>query len=802
MAINKTWIEGSLARASVAYTTRGEKRANNVPRYEWSRIPGPRWEDLFGSDSLAQYTSSGTIPTAWTIAGGKLIGTGGTLGILTKSDLVLRDCEIEINCDQAAAGGIVARYQDDDNFYLLYFRDDTAHATQNLKLYKMVSGTWVDISDWVDVTWIRAVSKTIKLTLHGSRIEVWFDGVYVIDETDTAFKCGKAGIYNNNATAVQVLDLHIYQAVQGILAEEGTTNLLTANQSNVETDTSGFGQQIGTETLTRVTTEYYEGSASLRTVTPGGVAYEGFIASSRTAAASQPHTASAYVKGSGTVQIYMNERDAGDAYIGETASAVVTLNGCWQRISVSRTFGVTGVNARIKILTSSAQAITFYADCLQIEQKAYTTQWQIGGTARSAEDYTLSSSVFKKGNWSVKMIYLPSLGIVAGLTRYLFSAYIDASNFYALYITSPTGLIRSWIKSGGTDYVISSGAGIAANTAYSIELTGNGSVLSLYVNGSLAEAIAYTEPAGNLPVNAYIGCDTAGTMYADGIVANVGLGYARTLAEHQADYATGKPLMFDAKTTALMPLDGHLKAYTRRLTVETVSDSWVLQPTGGVILDGSDLPVSPDFKKYSEEADQLHGELDFGGILQMRKFDFIVDARKANADKYAYLRDLAYWLNPCAGFQELIWDDDPIARCMLVRVTGGISYANKVNAVKFRVPLEGKPFMESLATKWEWLNNSSADVENEGNEEAPLLITFYDAAVNPSITINGVAVTYTGSLVAGDYVTVDTGNKTAIKNGTTNVLGSMGANWPLLQPGWNYITSTFFCSVQWRDRWI
>jgi phage-related protein len=276
--------------------------------------------------------------------------------------------------------------------------------------------------------------------------------------------------------------------------------------------------------------------------------------------------------------------------------------------------------------------------------------------------------------------------------------------------------------------------------------------------------------------------------------------------QHQTDYNTGKPAAFDAKTTALMPFAGHLKAYTRRLTVETVDGAWVLQPTGGVILEGSDLPVLPDYKEYTEEADQLHGELDFGGILRMRKFDFIVDARKANADKFAYLRDLAYWLNPHAGYQELIWDDDPVARCLLVRVAGGISYANKINAVKFRVPFKGKPFMESLATHWAWLDNSSGSIENQGNEEAPPLITFYDAAVNPSIAINGVTVQYTGSLVAGDCLEIDTGAKTA-KHTTgagvvTNVLGGMGANWPLLQPGWNYIASAFFCSVSWRDRWV
>src|SRR5690606_9261968 len=52
----------------------------------------------------------------------------------------------------------------------------------------------------------------------------------------------------------------------GIMVEEETTNLLTENQSSVETDTSGFltGSRVSTATLSRDTTVAWHGSASLR----------------------------------------------------------------------------------------------------------------------------------------------------------------------------------------------------------------------------------------------------------------------------------------------------------------------------------------------------------------------------------------------------------------------------------------------------------------------------------------------------------------------------------------------------------
>jgi hypothetical protein len=151
------------------------------------------------------------------------------------------------------------------------------------------------------------------------------------------------------------------------------TNLLTANLASVETDTTGFGRNAGTETLIRDTTEYKYGSASLKVITPGNAASEGTFTSLITVLAST-YTASTELKGSGTVKLALYEPGVGFTY-----SDVITLSDVWTRYSVTRTFSTT--SARIYITTPTAQAITFYADGLQLELGPYATTWNLPTSA-------------------------------------------------------------------------------------------------------------------------------------------------------------------------------------------------------------------------------------------------------------------------------------------------------------------------------------------------------------------------------------------------------------------------------------
>lgn len=68
-------------------------------------------------------------------------------------------------------------------------------------------------------------------------------------------------------------------------------------------------------------------------------------------------------------------------------------------------------------------------------------------------------------------------------------------------------------------------------------------------------------------------------------------------------------------------------------------------------------------------------------------------------------------------------------------------------------------------------------VSNPGTVEArKITITLEGPLEDPTITANGVSLTYTGALIGGDTVVIDTTdpyNYTAIKNGTDNVIGAI-----------------------------
>ncbi|MGZ6375630.1 MAG: LamG-like jellyroll fold domain-containing protein, partial [Ktedonobacterales bacterium] len=93
---------------------------------------------------------------------------------------------------------------------------------------------------------------------------------------------------------------------QALHVEEGTTNLLSANQSSVETDTTGFSAVGSTPaTISRDATTAWSGSASLKAVCDGTVAGQGFSATLAAASYTNGETValSCYLKGSGTVSL-------------------------------------------------------------------------------------------------------------------------------------------------------------------------------------------------------------------------------------------------------------------------------------------------------------------------------------------------------------------------------------------------------------------------------------------------------------------------------------------------------------------
>lgn len=243
---------------------------------------------------------------------------------------------------------------------------------------------------------------------------------------------GASGIYVDAAMLNEGATALAYQATNssgvdlanplngaGLVLEGSGTNLLSANQSDVETDTTAFtvhSNAIPT-LLTRDTGERYQGSASLKTVTAGNGGSEGFsvLVSASTAGY---YSAQVQVKGSGGAAIKAFLRFTyTDASTSDGTDVVFYLNGSWQLVKVEgRQSNAAPHSAKtlqsvsLHVRTNTATAATYYSDALQIEASPFATSWVQGGTTRNADlcgivppqQYLLSSEAFNNAAWAAE----------------------------------------------------------------------------------------------------------------------------------------------------------------------------------------------------------------------------------------------------------------------------------------------------------------------------------------------------------------------------------------------------------------
>jgi hypothetical protein len=169
--------------------------------------------DLFTSNTSANYTntnkSGGSTSTpTFDTTNSRLILAGGSGGLYLYSSITWADVDIMAVMDESDAGGLVWRYVDANNYYELGCYDDTASGgfTNALRLYKVVAGTRSLIGSASVVAWPRSTIdaspyKTVRVTMLGTAITVYFDGVVMQTATDSAFMAGLLGLRNDGGTS-------------------------------------------------------------------------------------------------------------------------------------------------------------------------------------------------------------------------------------------------------------------------------------------------------------------------------------------------------------------------------------------------------------------------------------------------------------------------------------------------------------------------------------------------------------------------------------------------------------------------
>lgn len=169
--------------------------------------------DTFNSNTLANYTntnkSGGSVATPTYDTGNSRISlSGGSGGLYLYTAITDNDVDLQAIMDESDAGGLVWRYVDSNNYYELGAYDDSASGgfTNALRLYKVVAGTRSLIGSASTISWPRATTgtspyKIVRVTMLGSTITVYFDGIVMQTATDTTFTSGKMGLRNDGGTS-------------------------------------------------------------------------------------------------------------------------------------------------------------------------------------------------------------------------------------------------------------------------------------------------------------------------------------------------------------------------------------------------------------------------------------------------------------------------------------------------------------------------------------------------------------------------------------------------------------------------
>ena len=177
--------------------------ADVVRRGSWVSSP-----HLYNDDILWQYTKYPDSSSFWHIQGGMLVAAGGTGNhALILNHVSAADIAIECDCDYAQDGGLILRFVDSNNHYMLALRDDSGAApTQNFRLLKKVAGSFTELAT-SNFTWTRGTSVNVRFSVSGTTIKVFADGVEKISVTDSSIT-GPGGIgFRSDTSRSQYLAL-------------------------------------------------------------------------------------------------------------------------------------------------------------------------------------------------------------------------------------------------------------------------------------------------------------------------------------------------------------------------------------------------------------------------------------------------------------------------------------------------------------------------------------------------------------------------------------------------------------------
>ena len=230
-----------------------------------------------------------------------------------------------------------------------------------------------------------------------------------------------------------------------------------------------------------------------------------------------------------------------------------------------------------------------------------------------------------------------------------------------------------------------------------------------------------------------------------------------------------------------------------------VDENGILQPLGVTVLRGIEFITNT--VDYSESVPGRDGEYDFGCDLGPKLINIPVAIETTPSTWADQEAEIMGYLNPKLGSQPLTFANRP-GKVYMVRYVGTLGFQNKgLYHREFTLPFKVFESYGTASTQSVLVGSGTAT--NGGNVETPCVVEIIGPVTNPTVTIGGVEMTYTGIVTASDTVQIDTEGYICTFNGV-NALANYNLKFPHLSVGANHViaASGGTTYVKWRNRWI
>lgn len=377
----------------------------------------------------------------------------------------------------------------------------------------------------------------------------------LFDVESTFTRTGVAYDRNGDSIAANTPRFGMFGEEEGLLIEEATTNLVTANQStgtDTLNDTTGF-QPSRDGILTSTTEQQYIGDRSLKVTTPGTQTYEGvgFQGSDTNETYTLSFMVYCPVTAANTMEITISRNGMG------TIRYTFTGIGGWDKIVTSFNINEGTGNFTVYIRTKTTQDITFYLDMIQIEEKPYPTNWQLGGTTRNTEGIILPSTVLNKAEGTIECEIYTNPAFITGEGNIFGIGTTNLNNQIGAYYTPTNKITGVTSDNNGDATLTTSDNTFTPNTWVSVALTWKNTGNKVYVTGTATTSTGTVNLPSELANNLFLLANYNGEGIGNTLIRTVCISkIQRTYAEIQSRITNNYPL--DKYVTAKGVLEADL----------------------------------------------------------------------------------------------------------------------------------------------------------------------------------------------------------------------------------------------------